>query len=120
MLLNLLLVYYSTNILDKKMFNQFTIVSFIGYFIMYFMFNNFILLIGLFDLLYFIFRYIDLVINNSNKTIVQHNNKPSFKKYTQPVHLKNALDPEFEKKNFIPYKCTLKDTMINLTQYGNS
>ena len=81
---------------------------------------------GLFDLLYFLYNYIDLVINNdsknNNKLISKINNnifKTLVKKIDNQFVKKITIDPEFERDKFKPYKYNLKDTMISLSNNIN-
>ena len=136
MILNVLFLYYKDTIYNKKVINKIFIIGFMFYFLSLFLFKNIILLIAIFDSVYFIFNYIDIVTkskkdtNNSRKYIV--NSDVSKKKEKIVVHklmqkmndidkatsvIKEIIiDPEFHKDKFKPYKYQLSDTAYQVIQ----
>ena len=138
MLLNLLLSYnVGLKNYNNKVFNKIMIISFLVYWLSYVTFGNFILLICIFDSIFFIQKYIDLVFENeySNKEIEQLNTtkniiKPAIKSFIDKINdidqikitkkvtkdlKKISIDPEFEKDNYKLYKYELKDTFAQVT-----
>ena len=126
MLLNLLLNYITNNTENYKFFNKILIIGFISYSFSYLIFGNFVLLIAIFDSIYFLKQYMKLpknikTITNNNKltttpinNIIEKINEIDYSEDIKKVKI-ISIDPEFETDKYIPYKYNLKDTFTQVT-----
>ena len=136
MLINILKLYLSPKIVEKKIFNRIFVLSFFSYLFLYMIFKNKILLIALFDIFYFLYsiiqtKKINKSKNNNNGNITNIHNINSNDNIHSNDNINNIngnitdnitkilqnlnIDPEFKKENFIPYKYNLKETIKQIT-----
>lgn len=116
MLINILYLYYFNNIKNSQVFNKLMSTSFILYLVLYYVFGNVVILIAVYDSIFFIEKKYNL--NKSRKNILDFSNnvRQNILNKTKEI-VENMTQPELEQSRFKPHIYNLKDTMFQLTQF---
>jgi hypothetical protein len=88
------------------------ILGFILYNISYLFFGHYILIISIFDSIYFLKNYLDKTKNKINYKLFKN-----IIKNVDKIDKDNIIeiDPEFKKDKYKPYKSNLKDIFIDIS-----
>ena len=123
MLLNILYLYYQGNI-NRQVLNRIFIIAFFIYGFLNLYLEKYIYFISLFDVLYFVFHFIQLNTESKNisntdsdieKKPLINNLLNNIKKIDiDTIPLKKDIEPELQVEKFKPYEYNIKGTITEL------